>query len=395
MRLKFTLGRKRGKERGVAEAGASKLPRELPRGARLISAGKSGVIYFYEGMLHVEPLEEDPVWGKLTPLFTANITQEVWMLPHTVVATIQGLGRVAVNVETGILEDIITRLVAETGTRVDLRRPYNATEYRGWRVSIQLPPAGQMEIVATRVQRVPPLTRLVDPLLAARLLLLLLRPSTVVIAGPPGSGKTTLLNSLTVEAARLWPHLHVAVVERHKELVLNGGWASRMVGPLGDVIRYVIRYKRPDVLVVGELATDDVWSFIEAGKGGTPTISTYHSPNVFKTVRTIRDALRLHLGEIDERKVLNYIDVFVMTEKTVTLKGIERRVSAAYVSDGQRLVPVFVEGRHAPEEEFERMLPERLVVGSADKVKAALYEALGVGSMARYVVEPLEPVLVA
>ena len=374
-----------------------KAPPRPPPGAKLISTGPHGILYIQGGVLHYKALNQDPVWGELTPVFLSGAVEEVWLTESVGVASLKGLGRARIHgIKQSLVEDLVVRLVAETGANVNLRRPRVVTEYNGWRLAIQIKAGGQLHVVSTKIQSVPPLRRLMDPLLAARILLLLMRPSLAVIAGPPGSGKTTLLNSLTVEAARLWPHLHIAVVEKWRELVLKGGWATRVTADLAEGIRYSFRMLRPDLLVVGEVSSKDAWSVVEPARSGVPTMTTYHSPNIWKTVSSLRDSLRLHLGpSVDEKTVLGYIDVIVATEKIVTLQGIERRVSAVYVSDGQRLLPLFLEGRHVPEEDFDKMMPQRLTVGEAERTKRYVYERLGVDKLRKYVVEPLEPVLVA
>ena len=394
MRLKFTLGRKRGEEGEKKLVPVSDL---IPGGARIIDRNPHGILYLLEGRLGSLTLREHPLWGGYAPIFTSDRVEEVWVFRDKIVATVKGLGRVSARPpppESDDLENLITRIIAETGAPLSIRQPRVVAEHAGWRLAIQIKAGGQLFLAGQRIQEVPPLRELVDPLLAARILLLLLRPSLVLVAGPPGSGKTTLLNSIIVEAARLWPHLHIAVVERYKELVVEGGWATRVVADLSDGVRFAMQYLRPDALFVGEVSSKDAWTLVEPARSGVPTISTYHSPNIWKTISSLRDSLRLHLGpSVDEKTVLGYIDVFVMTEKIVTLQGIERRVVAVYVSDGQRLQPIYVEGRHTPPEMFERMLPERLVVGEAGAAKKRVYEALGVDKLRKYVIEPLEPVV--
>lgn len=323
-------------------------------------------------------IDANTSWGRLLTLLHCPKIYEIFSTRTSTVLSLDGVGRVSLSAPLDI-EELILHLVEETGARIDLKKPYTQLEYLGWRIFIQLEPAGQLELVATRVQSIPPLRELANPLLAARILTLLMSPSTIVIAGPPGSGKTTLLNSLTIGAARLWPHLHISVVEPVKELVLPGGWASRMVGDVSALIRLTTRYKRPDLLVVGELLTEDIWSFIEAGRSGVPTISTYHSPNIWKCLRSMADALSLHIPGANEATVLRYIDLFIITRKTYSSGSPSRSIEAVYLSDGQRLLPIYMDTpspTHIPEEDYISLLPSTTLLGPSDTLYKKLLQAL-------------------
>lgn len=393
MRLRLSLRKKRETE---GERRLTPVSELLSSSAKVVDRNPHGILYLNEKLDYLL-LRDHPVWGGYAPLFASQKVEEVWLFQDRAVATVKSVGRVKVGLpENDNIEDLFTRLVAETGVPLSMRIPRVVTEYAGWRLAMQIPPGGQLFLAGQRIQTVPDLTRLVDPLLAARLLLLYLRPSLAVVIGPPGSGKSTLLNSLLVKAAELFPHLHISLVEKYKELVVEGGWATRLVSDLADGVRYSMRYLRPDALFVGEISSEDAWTVIEPGRSGVPTMTTYHSPSLGKALSSLTDALRLHLGpSVSEKTVLGYIDVFVLAEKTVTLQGVERRVGAVYVSDGQRLLPLFMENRHIPEEDFEKMLPDKLIVGETARVKNKVYNALGVGALNRYTIEHLEPLLVA
>jgi len=346
------------------------------------------VVGISDGVLQVNV--DDP-WHAFNTLLSCTHIYELFSTPSATVASIRNMGRVALRHPLS-LEEIISHLVEETGARIDLAHPYTSIEYNGWRIFMQLEPQGQLELDATRISSIPPLTSLMDPLLAARTLTLLMAPSTAVIVGPPGSGKSTLLNSMLLEIAYLWPNLHVAIVEPVKELILQGGWASRMEGPVSKLVRLTVRYKRPDILAVGELSTDDVWSFIEAGRSGIPTISTYHSPNIWKCLQSMADAISLHIPGAKEYTVLRYIDLFIITRRIIDRSKITRHVSSVYLSDGQRLIPIYIydtKSRHLSEEKFIEKLPMTSILGDAKQ----LYENLKPRHPVKGVFEDLPPLL--
>ena len=343
---------------------------EPPKG-QVICDTATGKVLLRDAYIHVEAGED---WEKFLSLLRCRQIYEVFLTSSSAVVSTKSWGRTSLSHPLDI-ERLLLHLIEETGARVDLKQPYTQLEYLGWRIFVQLDISGQLEITATRIHDVSPLRELVDPLLAARILTLLMAPSTVVIAGPPGSGKTTLLNSIIVEAASLWPHLHIAVVEPVKELVLNGGWASRMVGDISHSTRLTVRFKRPDILVVGELLTSDVWSFIEAGRSGVPTISTYHSPNIWKCLRSMADALRIHIPDATELTVLRYIDAFIITRKTISPTSTTRHIDSIYMSDGQRLIPLYTSGppeTHITEEIFLDLLPENSLLGPTATIYSTL-----------------------
>lgn len=355
----------------------------IPPGAAVILKNANGFVYSLNGKVEIVALKEDRVWRRLSPLLAAREVEEVWLFEGKTVATVKGLGRISIAdvPSPEELEEIVIEIIAATGLKVDMRRPRGVVDVGDWRVAVQLTSGGQLQVVATRLASVPPLTSILDPLTAARLILMLLRPSVVVIVGPPGSGKTTLLNSLLREVASEYPHLHVAVVEKYRELVFREGWFSWIVNDdLVEGVRFAMRYLRPDVLVVGEIAAEDFWSVVEPGRAGLPTITTFHAPSVRKAVKVLSDALRAHLGYGDENSALHYIDIFVQTRKRVTPDGVERGVEAIYASDGQRLVPLYAEGFAMSEEDFLKALPDYVYVGPAASVMSRVFARFGLAT---------------
>ncbi len=101
------------------------------------------------------------------------------------------------------------------------------------------------------------------------------------ISGEPGTGKSSLLNSLV---AQLPANQHLVVIDEEEDVLPVIGEradVSRMVAAAGsqartDAFRRAADMK-PDWIVVGELAAEDIPSFLDAlqgGPGGLATIAT-------------------------------------------------------------------------------------------------------------------------
>lgn len=347
----------------------------LPPDARLVDKNEFGALFIKNDTLLVLPFRRHEVWGAFAPIFTSSKVEEAWIFEGRGVVTLRGVGRVSFPADSvpDSLEELVTRIIAASGVNVSLRNPRGVADIGEWRVAIQVQSGGQLHLVATRVTSVPPLEEVVPPLLATRLVLLLVRPSTVVITGPPGSGKTTVLSALVKAVADLFPWLHIAIVEKYRELSFRGGWFTQVVSEnLAEGVRYAMRYLRPDLLVVGEILAEDFWSLLEPTRAGIPTVTTFHAPSAQRALKSLSDALRVHLG--GATNVLNYLDVLVVTSKVITSSGVSRGVSAVYLSDGQRLVPVYLEGEHAEEDLFKKALPDKLYVGDLVNVEKTLRE---------------------
>ncbi|RLF04528.1 MAG: hypothetical protein DRK00_06555, partial [Thermoprotei archaeon] len=259
-------------------------------------------------------------------------------------------------------------------------QPQAEAEFRGWRLYFKMPlVSGEWEMSATRIIAIPRLTEIVGPLLAARLITVLMKPSVMAVMGPAGSGKTTLINSLLNEVIAIWPSLRIAVVEQVRELVLpNVATIARSVAgpntPVTLLIRQSLRYERPEVFVLGELRSEEIWSWVEAGRLGIGTLTTIHAPSLEKAIKTMAQLMRQNLPDATEEDVLRLVDAFTLSRKYILLDGtIARRVEIAAVSavEGGRVVlqPVYrLEEGHLPEEEFLQLLPDRLLTGETEDV---------------------------
>ncbi|RLE67192.1 MAG: hypothetical protein DRJ47_00620 [Thermoprotei archaeon] len=331
-----------------------------------------GRIYaFGEEEIHVWWRNGSNPWGPLRPLVENRFINEIWVRGGEVYVNVAGKGILKVvfhpSASPTLIEEVFHNISVEAAIRVDMRNPIGFGEYRGWRIQLKLPYVSDnaFEAVLTRIIQVPRLTAIVDNLLAARLLTLSLS-STVVIVGPAGSGKTTLLNSILSEILRGYK-LKISVIEHVKELVLpETALLSRSIGEdVTDLIRKAIRYERPNILVLGEMAGEAVISWIEASKQGLPTLTTYHSQNIVKALCSMQDIMKAKTGI--STPIIRYIDVFVVLRKTLKPRVI-RRVDEVYVSDGQRLHPIYIEDIHCTEEKFLELIPRKCILGSTAKV---------------------------
>jgi pilus assembly protein CpaF len=108
-------------------------------------------------------------------------------------------------------------------------------------------------------------------------LLMRIRRSRILVAGPPKAGKTTLIEALLrAVPARRRP----IVVEEHRELnapLLNGEyWQTSKVETLTDLIRSA-RVASPDLVVLGELKGPEAWELLMAGTLGIGVVAAVHA----------------------------------------------------------------------------------------------------------------------
>jgi pilus assembly protein CpaF len=108
-------------------------------------------------------------------------------------------------------------------------------------------------------------------------LLMRIRRTRMLVAGPPGGGKTTLIEALlrSVPARR-----RVISAEEQRELnapLLNGEyWQTSKVEGLADLIRSA-RVASPDLVVLGELKGSEAWELLMAGTLGIGVIAAVHA----------------------------------------------------------------------------------------------------------------------
>lgn len=331
------------------------------------ASGRSRGIMIIGRKLFIKPQEARGVWGQLAPLFSQGSVQEVFIRGNSIYATL-GDERYEVIVRKFDARRFINRLAIRSGARLSYRDPESEAELDGWRLYFKLPLVSrEWELTATRLTEVPRLDSIVHPLLAARLTIASLKPSVAVIVGPAGSGKTTLLNSLLNSIVGSYPSLRISIVEQVREIRAPKGIISMSVAGMRDVttlLRQAVRYERPDVLVLGELRSEEIWSWIEAGRLGIAAITTYHAPSLGRAIESMASLFKQGV-ELEASDVVKLIDMFIVCRKSVSASGkIERGLVEAYLTHRGRLVPLYLDGLHLDEETFTRLMPERILVGS-------------------------------
>ncbi|RLE75723.1 MAG: hypothetical protein DRZ80_02310 [Thermoprotei archaeon] len=340
----------------------------------------SGRLAFGDEILYVYPIKTRSPWGVLTPLVEYPHTQEIFLRGEELVATIDNK-RYNVEIYASFNPEKLVNKLAILACPKGLteENPQAEGELDNWRLYFKLPSlSGMVEMTATKVISIPELESIIHPLLATRLILLTLKPSVVAIVGPAGSGKTTLLNSLLNKILKIFPQkFRVSIVEQIAELVIpdKAEIARSRAGPKTSVttlLRQSMRYERPDILVLGELRGEEIWSWVEAGRLGIATLTTYHSPSVQKAVNSMAGLMRVNMPDADALDVLNLIDVFIVSKKYITFEGIKRGVDAVYVSDGRKLYAIYSNGIHMPEKAFLEFIPARIMVGDSEQVYDSL-----------------------
>ena len=107
--------------------------------------------------------------------------------------------------------------------------------------------------------------------------LMRIRRTRLLVAGPPGAGKTTLIEALLRAVP---PRRRVICAEEQRELnapLLNGEyWQSSKVENLADLIRSA-RVASPELIVLGELKGPEAWELLMAGTLGVGVVAAVHA----------------------------------------------------------------------------------------------------------------------
>jgi len=272
----------------------------------------------------------------LTPLFYSKDVSEIFVRNNSVVATFRDK-RYHVNVELNINE-LMENIAISQGVVLNLSKPYAETYLNinesEWRIYLKLE---EKEIVCAKIIQIPELLDFMDKETAIKVLMLLLKPSGLVICGPTGSGKTTLMNSIINTVLKLFK-LKISVIEQVRELVLpETPLISRSIASdkftTTTLLRNAIRYERPSVIVLGELRTEEIESWFEVGKG-LAAITTFHATSLKSALDVFELYIKKYTG-ISYRPELTYI----FMEK-IEKQGVVRRIKNIYTTIGDNIVDI-------------------------------------------------------
>ena len=136
------------------------------------------------------------------------------------------------------------------------------------------------------------------------------RRKSILISGRPAAGKTTLLNSLL---AQLPQYTQLCGAETFEEIETSNPFEARAVVrneteagrvSMGDVVNVLYTRMRPDVLVVGEVVSDEAREYLQAINLGVVAHTTIHGNSVLDALLRLETLARekdVPLGAIRER----------------------------------------------------------------------------------------------
>ena len=272
----------------------------------------------------------------LTPLFYSKDVSEIFIRNSSVIATFRNR-RYLVNTELNINE-LLENIAISQGVILNLSKPYAETYLTlngsEWRIYLKL---NEKEILCAKIIQIPSLLDFMDKDVAIKVIMLLLKPSGLVICGPTGSGKTTLMNSIINTVLKLFK-LKISVIEQVKELVLpETPLISRSIASdkwkVTDLLRNAIRYERPSIIVLGELRTEEIESWFEISKG-LASITTFHSTSLKSTLDVFKLYISKYTG-VAYRPGFTYI----FMEK-IERQGVVRRIKNIYTTMDDNIVDI-------------------------------------------------------
>lgn len=184
-------------------------------------------------------------------------------------------------------------------------------------------------------------------------LLMRVRRTRLLVAGPPGAGKTTMIEALlrVVPARR-----RVISAEEQRELsapLLNGEyWQSSKVESLADLIRSA-RVASPELVVLGELKGPEAWELLMAGTLGIGVIAAVHTDDTAGAFEALavcatKAVPATPFSELEARFAAMF-DVVVYCDIDDSVDAVKRQVTAIAVippqlstsSGGVAVTPIF------------------------------------------------------
>lgn len=247
-----------------------------------------------DGLGPLQPLLADPTVSEVM----ANGPGPVW------VERAGELSRTGVRLDHATLAQLIERIVAPLGRRVDRSSPLvDARLPDGSRVNVVLPPLavdGPYLTIRRFTVRAIPLAALAPGPLAASLAAAVVERQNIVVTGGAGAGKTTLLNAL---AGCIPTGSRIVTVEDAAELQLPGHVVRLEARPgnadglgevtIRDLVRNALRM-RPDRIVVGECRGPEALDMVQAmTTGHAGSLSTLHASSPGDAMRRLETLVLL------------------------------------------------------------------------------------------------------
>ncbi|HKA04995.1 MAG TPA: ATPase, T2SS/T4P/T4SS family [Acidimicrobiales bacterium] len=242
-----------------------------------------------DGLGPLEPLLTDPAVTEVM----VNAGRDVW------VERAGRLERVPVAMNTALLDQLLERIVAPLGLRVDRTSPVvDARLPDGSRVhAVVAPLAIDGTCVSVRRFRHAgwPLTAYAPPDVTELLRSAVEQRLNVLVSGPTSSGKTSLLAAI---GAVVPPHERIITIEDAAELRLPGDHVVRLEArpatadgagavSVRDLLRAALRM-RPDRIVVGEVRGPEALDMVQAmNTGHDGSLSTCHANSALDALRRV------------------------------------------------------------------------------------------------------------
>ncbi len=213
------------------------------------------------------------------------------------------------RIEAGEVHQLLRRLAAQSGRRIDLRTP--SVDVRladGSRLHGIIPPLA-VDGPCVTIRRFSRAELTLDDLCGPDAALMLRTAvtdlSTIIVAGATSSGKTTLLNAL---AEGISPDSRIITIEDAAELQLGDRHVVRLetrssaetveaVG-LRELVRHALRM-RPDRIICGEMRGAEALDLIQAmNTGHRGSMSTVHANTAVDALRRIETMMLLADAEL-------------------------------------------------------------------------------------------------
>jgi pilus assembly protein CpaF len=127
---------------------------------------------------------------------------------------------------------------------------------------------------------------------------------SVLFSGRPGAGKTTVLNAFTQYLPR---HCQLSLVETFQEVQPQLAHFNHLVveeglGEVGRVVNIVFLRMRPDVMIIGEIVSEEAIEFIMGLNLGITAYSTTHAHSAYLAMTRIETLSRGSGIPLEERR---------------------------------------------------------------------------------------------